>query len=98
MTYKVKLKPKAAKFVLSQPKNIQRQIFKQLKKLQQNPTPVSCRKLDEPLQIYKLTFRQIRIVYQIRNDELIVSVLAMGEHIYTGDVFEEILKIIKKNC
>lgn len=96
MEYRIKLKPNAAKFYLTQPKNIQRLLSKHLRKIQQNPFLLSSLELDAELQIRKYTFKQYRIIYQVRKNELIVSVLTLGDKIAAADFFKELLKIIEK--
>lgn len=92
MDYKVRLKNRAAEFIISQPRPIQRMLIKRLEKLALDPNPPKSKVLDEELGIYKLTHKNYRILYRIRDKKLEVLVAAIGEGIYTKDLFAEIIE------
>jgi len=87
MTYQLLLHKSVTKFLKKSPAK-QRQVLKEkLEQLKQDPL---SRKLDIKLMqgyvdLYRLRVGQIRFIYQIKNNELIVFVIKAG---HRGDVYK----------
>jgi mRNA interferase RelE/StbE len=76
--YKVKIEDKAVKFLQTLDTRIQKQIINKLKVLAQNPRPASCTPIKGFKNLYRIRSGDYRIVYQIRDKELLVLVIRIG--------------------
>jgi mRNA interferase RelE/StbE len=72
---------------------IKKQAFKQLQKMQlatilcinsaiselsANPKPIGCKKLNHPDELYRIRIGDYRVIYSIRNKELIIEVIRIA--------------------
>jgi len=78
MLYQVKLSAQAAKELRELPnKKVQRQVVRRLEALAADPRPRGCRKLGED--IYRIRSGNYRVVYCVRDEEVLVLVLRIGD-------------------
>jgi len=96
MEYKVRLKARAKRFFLDQPKKHQRFLIRELEGLKRNPKPDNSRELDSENQIYKLKGKRFSILYQLRKNKLLVLVVYIGNRWETARFYKELIKRIKK--
>jgi mRNA interferase RelE/StbE len=89
--YAIALKPQAQKFIEKQPKKIQRQLVAKIESLQKDPRPAQSRLLHSDRQIYHLRSGDYRIIYQIRDDRLLVLVARVDNR---KDVYKNLLRYL----
>jgi mRNA interferase RelE/StbE len=58
--------------------DVQRRLDPALQALKQDPRPPGCKKLSGEESLWRIRVGDYRIVYQIRDNELLVLVLKMG--------------------
>ncbi|MCP4757528.1 MAG: type II toxin-antitoxin system RelE/ParE family toxin [Proteobacteria bacterium] len=79
MPYKIELKRNAVKQLAKLARRIQVKIREQVNKLERDPRPAGVKKLSSDDSIYRIKVsKEYRIVYQIRDDRLIVLVIKIG--------------------
>jgi len=83
--YSVILKPRAAKYIKSQTRRIQRQLIKHIEALADNPKPAGAKLLHSRENLYRIRSGDYRIIYQIQHDELNVVVAKIG---HRKDIYE----------
>jgi mRNA interferase RelE/StbE len=85
--YKVKLKKSALKFIKRQDAVRQRQIKELIDLLSKNPYAApNIRPLEGfKEKIYRIRFGQFRLIYEVKEDELVILVLKIGSR---GDVYK----------
>lgn len=77
--YRVLIKPSARKELLAVPTKKDRQrLVRRIELLGEDPSPVGCQKLTGGADRYRVRQGQYRIVYEIRDDELVVLVVKLG--------------------
>jgi mRNA interferase RelE/StbE len=76
-SYKVSIKPSAAKEIESLPKKDRIRVIKRIKDLSENPRPPGCEKLSGDDK-YRVRQGQYRIVYSISDEELVVLVVKVA--------------------
>jgi len=91
--FAVKLKPHAQKFIEAQSKKIQRQLVQRIEALQKNPRPPASQCLDVQKKIYRVRSGKFRIVYQIKNRELLVIIAKVGDR---KDVYNNLKSLLKQ--
>jgi mRNA interferase RelE/StbE len=77
--YRVELKPRAQKFIEQQQKKVQRQLLERIAQLAENPYPSGCKKLHDAESLYRVRSGDYRIIYQVRDKELLVLVVKVGD-------------------
>lgn len=83
MTYKIKFKKEALKFLKSQNKSQQIRILNAIYNL-----PIGdIKKMSGLTDVYRLRIGNIRVIYEIDNGELIIIVLDIGNR---GDIYKKI--------
>ena len=87
--YAIDLKPQAQKFIEKQPKKIQRQLIAKIELLQKDPRPAQSKLLHRDKQIYRLRSGDFRIIYQIKDDRLLVLVAKVGNR---KDIYKDLLR------
>jgi mRNA interferase RelE/StbE len=90
--YEVKLKPQAQKFINQQSLKVKRQLIKKIETLKENPRPAGSKPLNSEKNIYRVRSGNYRIIYQIRDKELIVIVAKAGDR---KDIYENLKYLIK---
>ena len=94
--YKVRLKGRASRFILSQLPRIRNLLIKQLDELAQNPIPPNNKPLDSKMGIYRVRCEKYYFLYQIQTHKFLILVAAIGSR---GDIkrfYKEIMGIINK--
>ena len=89
MRYEVHIHQRAKKAFLKLPKGKQKGIIALLESLADNPRPDGCTKLGGKLEgLYRLRSGDYRVVYQVKDKELIIYVLRIGKRgdIYKGNI------------
>ena len=77
--YRVKVGKKATKFIRSKTKKIQRQIINRLRQLGENPRPDNREAIKGAKDVYRIRTGDYRIIYQVREKELVVLVLRIAD-------------------
>ena len=78
MAYTIQLKPSVAKDLRNLPKNVQRRVAEAIDGLATTPRPSGCVKLAGLDDLYRIRIGDYRILYQIRDKELIVLVVSVA--------------------
>ncbi|MEE8125556.1 MAG: type II toxin-antitoxin system RelE/ParE family toxin [Nitrospirales bacterium] len=78
MAYTVHIAPAAERQLKILPKPTQSQISKRLLKLEVNPRPSGVKKLEGEKDLYRLRVGDFRVIYTIRDRELIVLIVKIG--------------------
>ena len=80
--YRVLIKPSARKELLAVPTKKDRQrLVHRIELLGEDPRPAGCQKLTGGGDRYRMRQGQYRIVYEIRDEELIVLVVKLGRRV-----------------
>ncbi|WP_026735847.1 type II toxin-antitoxin system RelE family toxin [Fischerella sp. PCC 9605] len=75
MSYQVELAPAAVRQVKKLPADIQQKVVAKLEELAVNPRPDGVVKLEGAEDLYRVRLSSYRIVYQIQDDLLLVTVV-----------------------
>ena len=86
MAYTVLIAPAAERQLKSLPKATQTQITKRLLKLEGDPRPSGMKKLEGEKDFYRLRVGDFRIIYSIRDRELMALVVKIG---HRGDIYRQ---------
>lgn len=87
MKYTVIVDSRVEKQIKKLPKDVQKTILQTFELLAETPRPIKCKKLEGRQSTYRLRLRDVyRIVYEIRDDQLIVLVVKVGHRreVYRG--------------
>jgi len=76
--YQIDIVPRAQSQIKQLPDKIRNQVVKRIDGLEQNPRPRSARKLKGTRDFYRLRVRDYRIIYTIRDEQLLVIVIFVG--------------------
>ncbi len=79
MTYSVLLAPPAERQLKALAEAAQKRIITRLKALQYNPRPQGIQKLAGETNLYRIREGSYRIIYTIKDKELIVLVVKIGD-------------------
>ena len=79
MAYSILLAPSAERQLKALAESIQKRIVKRLRTLTGNPRPQGVKKLAGEDDLYRIGVGDYRIIYTIRNKELIVLVVKIGD-------------------
>lgn len=79
MAYSILLAPPAERQLKALAQTIQKRIVTRLKTLQYNPRPQGVKKLTGEEDLYRIREGSFRIVYTIRDKELVVLVVKIGD-------------------
>jgi mRNA interferase RelE/StbE len=82
-TYKIVIEKKAAKFFNSQPKDQQKRLGIAISRLPEGDT----KHLKGYKGFYRLRVGEYRVIYVIKQDELIIAVLSIGNR---GDIYKKL--------
>lgn len=88
MSYQLKLHKSVTKFLKSAPAKTRKRIIDKLNLLQENPLThpqLDIKAMQGLTDIYRLRIGQLRIIYQIQQDKLIIYLLTIGSR---GDVYK----------
>ncbi|MEI2580747.1 type II toxin-antitoxin system RelE family toxin [Scytonema sp. PRP1] len=78
MTYQVELTKKASKQLAKLSEDIQQRIKIKVQELAENPRPSGVVKLENSDNKYRIRVGNYRVLYEIQDDLLIVSVIRVG--------------------
>lgn len=79
MAYSILLAPPAERQLKALAEPVQKRIVKRLRALTGNPRPQGVKKLSGEEDLYRIREGDCRIIYTIRDKELIVLVLKIGD-------------------
>jgi len=79
MAYSILLAPPAERQLKALAESTQRRIVTRLKALQRNPCPQGVKKLTGEDDLYRMREGSFRIIYTIRDKELVVLVVKIGD-------------------
>lgn len=79
MAYSILLAPPAERQLKALPPTIQKRLVRRLKTLQGNPRPQGVKKLAGKDNLYRIREGDYRIVYTIRDTELVILVVKIGD-------------------
>jgi mRNA interferase RelE/StbE len=79
MSYSVFLAPPAERQLRSFPSVIQKRLVKRIKALQNDPRPPGVKKLAGKDDLYRIREGDYRIIYMIRNTDLVILILKIGD-------------------
>ena len=79
MSYSIQIKKSALKELYKLPKDISRQVAKDINELATNPRPPGCKKLKGADNLYRIRSGNYRIVYQVFDKVLLVLVVLIGD-------------------
>lgn len=77
-SYKLEILLTAQKEIRKLPQNVRLQVINTVKKLADSPRPIGCEKLKGSKSSYRIRVGVYRIVYSIKDKELVVQVLKVG--------------------
>jgi mRNA interferase RelE/StbE len=85
-SYKVLISSSAEKRLKKIPKKDLSRVVNSIQALALDPYPSGCRKLSGEEHVYRIRQGQYRIIYEVKNKELIIHVLKLGHRkdIYRG--------------
>lgn len=86
MAYSVHLAPAAERQLKALEKPVRVRIVRRLRKLEETPRPQGVEKLSGPDDLYRIREGEYRIIYTIKDKELIVLVVKIGHRkdVYRG--------------
>ena len=79
MAYSILLAPPAERELKSLAEPVQKRIIKRLRTLRANPRPQGVKKLAGEDDLYRIREGDYRIIYTIRDKELIVLIVKIGD-------------------
>ena len=78
-SYRLSIKKSASKEIERiEPRKVRRAVVERIETLASNPRPAGCEKLSAVLEKYRVRQGDWRIVYEIRDAELVVVVVKVG--------------------
>ncbi|HEX8465073.1 MAG TPA: type II toxin-antitoxin system RelE/ParE family toxin [Abditibacterium sp.] len=78
-TYRLEFDPRAWREIMALPEAVQNQIFEAAEKLEKAPRPSGCKKLKRPGDFYRIRTVNYRIIYEVRDQALVVTVVRAGD-------------------
>ena len=86
--YSLRIKDSAAKEIERiEPKKVRRQVVKGIQSLAADPRPAGCQKLAGTQDRYRLRQGSYRIVFSVRDEELVVILVKVG---HRSDVYKNL--------
>jgi len=84
--YSVEIDTKAAREIRALPRQEQAQVIAKIEQLADNPRPPGCTKLVGGLGLWRLRSGSLRVIYQIQDARLLVTVVKVGNRrdVYRG--------------
>lgn len=79
MAYSILLSPPAERQLKALAESVQKRIVKRLRTLREHPRPQGVKKLADEENLYRIREGDYRIIYTIRDKELIVLVVKIGD-------------------
>ena len=78
MPYRIEWRPGARRDLLRLERNLQTRVFQRVDALAGNPRPEGCRKLTGDEHLYRVRVGDYRVLYEIRDAVLVVTVVEVG--------------------
>ena len=78
MAYLIEFAPKAKRQLKYLPREIQERLTPRIEALAKDPRPEGIKKLEGEPNLYRLRVGDYRIIYQIRDKELLILVVKIG--------------------
>lgn len=78
MTYKVEFSAPADRQLSRLPLRLQARLVRRVDRLAEEPRPTECRKLAGRTNRYRIRVGDYRVIYEVRDDVLLVLVLRLG--------------------
>jgi mRNA interferase RelE/StbE len=78
LIYRVELAPLAQRQLKKLERESQRRLIGRLETLSSNPRPSGVKKLTDENNLYRIRIGEYRVIYQIRDRELIVLIVKIG--------------------
>jgi mRNA interferase RelE/StbE len=78
MAYRIELKPSAAKALSNLPKPVQKRVAAKIDALAVTPRPPGVTQLSGSERLYRVRSGEYRIIYQIRDEVLLILVIRIG--------------------
>lgn len=79
MSYKIEFSRKAERQFKDLTNQIQKRLKPKIDALAQNPRPRGVKKLEGEDELYRVRVGDYRVIYQVRDDVLIVLVVSLGD-------------------
>ena len=86
MAYRVEIDTRASREIRALPRQDQQRVISRIQSLADNPRPPGCVKLSGPSNLWRIRVGMYRIIYQIHNDRLLVTVVRVG---HRRDVYRD---------
>ena len=87
MPYEVVIDPKAAREIRALPRQDQGRIVARAQSLANNPRPSGCVKLAGSSNLWRIRVGVYRIIYQVQDDRLLITVVRVG---HRRDVYRNV--------
>ncbi|MEH2209792.1 type II toxin-antitoxin system RelE family toxin [Nostoc sp.] len=78
MSYQVALAPSAVQKIAELDSEVQQRLAQKLEELALNPRPENAHPLKDTERLYKVRFGEYRIIYQIQDQPLLVTVIKIA--------------------
>ncbi|MET8908403.1 type II toxin-antitoxin system RelE/ParE family toxin [Micromonospora sp. NPDC004551] len=78
MTYKVEIRPSALKSIDKIDRQSRARVLRRIQALAEDPRPAGCEKLTNEDNLWRVRAGDYRVVYQILDDALLVTVVRVG--------------------
>lgn len=79
MSYLVRIAPSAQKALLKLERQARERLIAAIDGLAEDPKPAGCRKLKGKRDLYRIRVGSYRVVYQVRDEVLVVVVVAVAD-------------------
>ncbi|MFB3891964.1 MAG: type II toxin-antitoxin system RelE/ParE family toxin [Phycisphaerae bacterium] len=79
MAYQVLFQPSAARQLSKLPRDVRRRLVAKAESLADDPRPYGCERITGMEDTYRVRVGDYRIVYQVRDDRLLVLVIRVGD-------------------
>jgi mRNA interferase RelE/StbE len=88
MPYRITILPRARRELAKLPANIAERVARAVDALEHQPRPPGCKKLAGKEDLWRIRVGEYRVVYQIRDAELLLLVVRIGHRrgIYKGEL------------
>lgn len=79
MVYLIRITPSARKALLKLERQARERLIAAIDGLAEDPKPAGCRKLKGKRDLYRIRVGSYRVVYQVRDEVLVVVVVAVAD-------------------
>ncbi|MFZ0927442.1 MAG: type II toxin-antitoxin system RelE/ParE family toxin [Syntrophobacteraceae bacterium] len=85
--YRIEFAKPAIRQLAKLPRNLRQRISDRIETLAVDPRPAGCKKLVDTESLYRLHEGDYRIIYQVKDDALLVLIVRIG---HRGDVYRNL--------